>query len=282
MEQVYDIVYVVKVFYKTSNVDFIIRNILFFNKSNKIFLIINLADFIYEKINIDNIEKKYTNIKIIKCKTYRTKFDPHVICSVTDSLNYIIKNIDFKYFVLSHDSEIFVKNVDMKIIENNMIKCKKTTFDKNKIMKKITAPGNDYFWWKRFMELENVFKYFMENEIEPIINVCPGLTLEKDSILKILTNLNDICNDQYLNSDRRVLLDEIVYFSFITYHSCAYFNSNYTYWINDNREALKPEDVILNELTNDLKYNNDNLKNVFSIKKSYKSICDFVENNLMC
>ncbi len=277
----YDLVYIVKIFYKTSNVDFIIRNIHYFNQSNKIFLVINLADFIYDKTNIQQLETTYQNIKIMKCQTYRTKFDPRVICSVTNSLNYILDNMDFTYFVLSHDSEVYIKNVDMNMIKNNMKVNKKNIFNKGLILARITQDNADYFWWKRFMQLENVFQYFMENEIEPIVDVCPGLTLSKDSVLKIIKNLNEICNEKYLNSEKRVLLDEIIYFSFLNHYSCEYFNSNYTYWTNNKREALKTENEILQELKDDLLYNNDNLKNAFSIKKSYKLICDFVENNLM-
>jgi len=280
-KQFYNIVYIIKVFYKTSNVDFIIRNISHFNKLNKIFIVVNLADFIYDKTNIEQLKKTYQNVKIMKCTTYRTKFDPHVICSVTNSLNYILENMDFEYFVLSHDSEVYIKIVNMEIIKNNMIKCKKNDFDKNAIIKRITRDNDEYFWWKRFIQLENVFNYFMENEIEPLVNVCPAMTLSKESVLKIMKNLNDICNNEYLNSEKRVLLDEIVYCSFLTYHSCEYFNSNYTYWTNDKREALKSEEVTLKELKKDLVNNNDKLKNVFSIKKSYKSVCDFVEKELM-
>lgn len=269
-----DIAYIVKIFYKTSNVDFIIRNMLHFNKNYNVFLLLNVAEYLYDKLNLEELGKKYLNVIIFRCKAYRTKFDPHVIQCVTNCMNYILENIQAKYIVLNHDSEVYIKQVDVDIIKNNMIQCKKLSFDKEEIDKKLNT-----FWWGRFKELENVFNYFMENEITPQLNVCPGLIISYETLQKINKNLNDINTEFYLGSERRVLLDEVIYYSFICHNECSYCNLNHTYWIDEKRTGLKTEEETLKEFQEDL--NNNKLKNTFSIKKSYKSVCNFVENNLM-
>ena len=274
-----DIVYIVKIFYKTSNVEFIIKNIKFFNKNNNIILLLNISEYLFDKLNISKLKSENPNIRLFRCKAYRTKFDPHVISCVTHCMNYIVENINCKYIFLNHDSEIYVKQVDIDIIKNNMIQCTKKTFNKNEIISTLTVNGDNTFWWKRFMELENMFNYFIHNEITPLINVCPGLVLPYETLQKILKDLNNINNDYYLNSEKRVLLDEIVYYSFMMHYSCKYYNSNHTYWINDKREGLKSEEETLEKLKADLSC--DQLKNIFSIKKSYKSVCNFVEFELM-
>jgi hypothetical protein len=273
-----DIVYIVKIFYKTSNVDFIIRNILHFNKNNKVILLLNIAEYLYDKLNVEELQKKYDNVIFYRCKAYRTKFDPRVIQCVTNCMNYIINDIKCDYIVLSHDSEVYVKKVDINIIKNNMKKYEKKKFDREEINKILNQSGEHSFWWKRFMELENMFNYFMENEMVPAIDVCPGLTITYDTLQKIIKDLNTLSSDYYLNSERRVLLDEVIYHSLIVYHSGEYCNTNHTYWITDKREALRTEEETLNLLIKDLE--EDNLKNKFSIKKSYKNVCNYVDEKM--
>lgn len=268
-----DIVFIVKIFYKTSNVEFIIRNILHFNQNNKVMLLLNIAEYIYDKLNIEELQQKYTNVVFYRCKAYRTKFDPKVIQCVTNCFNYIIENIKCKYIVLSHDSEIYVKQVDMNIIQNIMQKYQKSEFNKEKIENSM-----DTFWWKRFMGMTNMYNYFMENKITPTLNVCPGMTITYETLEKIIKDLNILSTDYYLNHDKRVLLDEVIYHSLLAHYEGEYCNTNYTYWNNEKREGLISEEEILKLLKEDLKKNDSNLQNKFSIKKSYKSVCEYIDS----
>jgi hypothetical protein len=280
--EIYDIIFIVKIFYKNSNVDFIIQNIFNFNKNNKILLLLNISEYLYDKLNILEITQKYKNVVLFRCKSYRTKFDPHVISCVTNCMNYIIYNYKCTFIILCHDSEVYIKQVDINIITKHLIRCKKQTFIYENVIQQLTQTGENCFWWKRFMELENMFNYFLNNKIVPMIDVCPGLTITYDTMCKIIHDLNILNSDFYLNHNKRVLLDEIIYHSLIMYHEGEYYNINYTYWTNNKREALQTEEDTLNLLINDLKNNNINLNNKFSIKKSYKNVCNYIENNLYC
>lgn len=277
--QNYDIVFIVKIFYKTSNVDFIVRNILHFNKNNKVLLLLNIAEYLYDKLNIEEFKAKYPNVVLFRCKAYRTKFDSHVIQCVTNCMNYILENILCKYIILNHDSEVYIKQVDEKIIEQKLVQCKKVDFNVEQIEKNMNT-----FWWSRFKELTNMYNYFIENKIVPQLNVCPGLIMPYETLKIINKDINNTSQEFYLNSERRVLLDEVIYYSFISHYECKYYNSNYTYWANDDnikREGLKTEDDTLKELQYDIENNSNRLHNIFSIKKSYKSVCEYIDKNLM-
>jgi hypothetical protein len=272
-----DIVYIVRIFYKTSKVDFIIQNILYFNQNNKVMLLLNIADYLYDKLDIEQLKKKYPNVLFYRCKPYRTKFDPMVVQCINNCFRYIVENINCKYIVLSHDSEVYVKQVDQTIIQGIMQKYKKPKFDRKKIEEKMEST----FWWQRFRGLTNMFNYFIENQITPALDVCPGMTITLDSLKNIINDLNTLNTDYYLNHDKRVLLDEVIFHSLLTHYEGEYCNTNHTYWINEKREGLISEDETLNFLIEDLKNDcGSHLENKFSIKKSYKSVCEHV-NTLM-
>jgi len=244
----YDIIYILKIFYEISNIEFVIKNINYFNKTNKILILANVDE---DKLNaLDEnckleLEQNYNTI-FFPHKKLDSKFNIHMIIPIIYSFEYIIeKQIVSDYIILSTDSEIFIKNLDVNdifLVKNNNLNIINDVkqFKKNSL--------NSRWGHQRiFCNHDILVNFFYDKKIPFGGCQCNGLVLGYDFIKKSINDFRYI-KDNMLDANIQYAMDEIIFVSIARFYNLGY-NNITTWFISPDNRLNKMLNMLNNKST---------------------------------
>jgi len=210
----YEIIYVVKCFNDSVNINTIIDNINIFNTYNNIFIIINTSYEYYNTNCLSDIETKNKHIHFIQSKKTKSKFSCLCGLHLYNSMNYIIDNkFQYQYICCFNDSERFVRQFKVKDI-----KLKKYEVNVK------TPISNKWYWKTNLLKYKEFLIFCDQYKITPIASQYNGLLFDNTTVNDILPYLMKIEKDNILNTDIELPIDEILYPSLIHFTNNTYTN----------------------------------------------------------
>lgn len=218
----------------------LLLNILIHNHLNTILIICSVNENML--LGIKNI-KFPSNIIIsptIRPANAGMLWNTNLFAAHMNNLEYIQKkNIQFNYFCTLASNEMFIKDIDINIIKNNII-LKKKEFKRSQPMK-ILDKLNSWVHYKPFMQNLNICSFFITNGFEPFALQHEGLILPQNVMYDILKLYKkDNFNNKTINI-QDVLLEEV----FIP----TYLHNNYDYndyvltYRNYNNYSVSQEEI---------------------------------------
>ena len=197
-----------------------ILNIITFNHSNKIIIICSVNESMYNQIKTLKFPSNIIIHPKIRLNSSSMLWNTNLFDAHMTNLEYIKnKNLEFNYFCTLASNEMFIKNVDINIIKNNIILTPKqfTKTEPVKILNKL----NSWVHYKAFMNNFNLCSFFLTNGFEPSAQQHEGTIIPKNIMYNILELYHkDDFNCKVINT-QDVLLEEV----FIS----TYLQNNYEY-----------------------------------------------------
>jgi len=222
-----------------------ILNIITFNHSNKIVIICSVNESMIHQIKTLKFPSNIIIHPKIRLNTMGMLWNTNLFDAHMTNLEYIKnKNLEFNYFCTLASNEMFIKNVDINIIKNNIILTPKqfTKTEPVKILNKL----NSWVHYKAFMNNFNLCSFFLTNGFEPSAQQHEGTIIPKNIMYNILELYHkDDFNCKVINT-QDVLLEEV----FIS----TYLQNNYEYngYVLTHRNfddySISKEDIVKTDL----------------------------------
>jgi hypothetical protein len=179
-----------------------LKNLFYFNKSQKILVIINPNDIMYnelkDKVNTEGLE----NIKLYPLPSTKRIYTYDILNAHIQNFSYCIdNNFKSKYFILLASNCLFHKSISMLYIEN--------IINNNKL---INVESNYNVWnWPDFFKNKKICDIFIKNKINKndfIKSQHEGFILEYEVMNKIKTFIID--NNIKDNVENETTFEEIL------------------------------------------------------------------------
>lgn len=192
-----------------------LMNILTFNHLNKIAIICSINE---------NIQKELKGIKLpgnivihphIRSMHARMLWNTNLFAAHMNNFD-LLKHIKFDYFCTLASNEMFIKNIDLSVIKNNIVLKKKEfiPYDSLKILDKL----NSWVHYKPFMSNYYMCSFFIKNNLEPFSLQHEGLILPKSILYEVLKLYKkDNFNNKTINT-QDLLLEEVFIATYLHNH----------------------------------------------------------------
>lgn len=197
-----------------------ILNIITFNHLNKIIIICSINDSMYAQMKDIKLPLNIIIHPKIRLSSMGMLWNTNLFEAHMNNLEYIKnRNLDFNYFCTLASNEMFIKNIDLDIITNNII-LKPKEFVKTepaKILNKLKS----WVHYVPFMNNYNLCSFFLVNGFEPFAQQHEGTMLPKNVMYEILNLYTKNNFNNKVTNTQNVLLEEV----FVP----TYVNNNYEY-----------------------------------------------------